>query len=94
MSIEPSWAYYISRDQRTIIIMIIYIQFAHSRTVYVGLAQARPNNTYGKSISILKSACFSGKGRQSLYILDIYVMRISKNANFLRSYIVTKVIIM
>ena len=30
---------YISRDRRT----IIEIQFAHSCTVYVGLAQARPN---------------------------------------------------
>ena len=39
---------YISRDRRTIIIIIIiiYIQFAHSCTVYVGLAQARPNYYY------------------------------------------------
>ena len=38
----------ISRDGRTIIIIIIIIiyniKFAHSCTVHVGLAQARPNN--------------------------------------------------
>ncbi len=51
MSIEPMWdrargrprekyAFeYISRDGRT----IIYIQFAHRCTAYVGLAQAHPN---------------------------------------------------
>ena len=32
---------YISRDRR---IIIIYIKFAHSCTVYMGLAQAHPNN--------------------------------------------------
>ena len=40
--------YIISRDGRTIMIIIIYdnIKFAHSCTVYVGLAQARPKYNY------------------------------------------------
>jgi hypothetical protein len=59
MSIEP----YRVTDVRTIINIYLYIhiQFAHSHAVYVGLAQARPNNWqyWYTLILLLKKAGFS-----------------------------------